>query len=394
LVLAGILLGGSVARGATFVIVNNDTVGVGFNDAALRVPVGGNTGTTLGQQRLNAFQFAANIWGAILQSNVPIKVGSTFHPQPALPCHPTSAQLGQAGPAGVHLNFAGALLADTLYPRALANSIAGTDLSGGANDVDAQFSDLIDSGCFKGASNGWYYGLDGNPPANQIDLIPALMHELCHGLGFLTFVDLATGARPSGFLASGLKPSEFNDVFMLNLEDHSTGALYPNMTDAQRVAASTNTGNLHWVGPNVEASSAFLTAGRVGNHVLMYAPPSQVPGSSVSHFDTSLTPDELMEPYATAHPLHVLATELLKDIGWTLNATATPTPTPTPTPVPCVGDCNGGGTITVDEILTMVNIGLGNASIDLCRAGDANGDGQITGDEILTAVNNALNGCR
>jgi hypothetical protein len=86
-VLAGILLGGSVARGATFVIVNNDTVGVGFNDAAPRVPVGGNTGTTLGQQRLNAFQFAANIWGAILQSNVPIKVGSTFHPQPALPCH-------------------------------------------------------------------------------------------------------------------------------------------------------------------------------------------------------------------------------------------------------------------------------------------------------------------
>lgn len=49
--------------------------------------------------------------------------------------------------------------------------------------------------------------------------------------------------------------------------------------------------------------------------------------------------------------------------------------------------------MTVDEILTMVNIALGDAPIHLCDSGDANGDGQITVDEILTAVNNALNGC-
>ena len=40
--------------------------GVGFNDPTPAVPVGGNAGTTLGQQRLNAFQSAANIWGATL----------------------------------------------------------------------------------------------------------------------------------------------------------------------------------------------------------------------------------------------------------------------------------------------------------------------------------------
>ena len=59
----------------------------------------------------------------------------------------------------------------------------------------------------------------------------------------------------------------------------------------------------------------------------------------------------------------------------------------------CVGDCNGDGTVTVDEILTMVNIALGNTPVTACEAGDANHDGQITVDEILTAVNNALNGC-
>ena len=59
----------------------------------------------------------------------------------------------------------------------------------------------------------------------------------------------------------------------------------------------------------------------------------------------------------------------------------------------CAGDCNDNGTVTVDEILTMVNIALGNAHVDDCLAGDVNGDGQITVDEILRAVNNALNGC-
>ncbi len=63
------------------------------------------------------------------------------------------------------------------------------------------------------------------------------------------------------------------------------------------------------------------------------------------------------------------------------------------TATPCVGDCDGGGQVTVDEILTMVNIALGNAGVGTCAAGDANADGRIMVDEILTAVHNALNGC-
>ncbi len=59
----------------------------------------------------------------------------------------------------------------------------------------------------------------------------------------------------------------------------------------------------------------------------------------------------------------------------------------------CTGDCSGDSVVTVDEIVTMVNIALGTADISSCEAGDANADGQITVDEILTAVNNALNGC-
>ena len=81
---------------ATIVIFNNDAPGVGFNDTTPANPVGGNSGTTVGQQRLIAFQTAANIWGASLTSAPTITVRSSWEP---LGCAATSGTLGSAGPA-------------------------------------------------------------------------------------------------------------------------------------------------------------------------------------------------------------------------------------------------------------------------------------------------------
>jgi hypothetical protein len=66
---------------------------------------------------------------------------------------------------------------------------------------------------------------------------------------------------------------------------------------------------------------------------------------------------------------------------------------PGPPPFVCTGDCDGKGGVTVNDILTMVNIALGNIGMAECEAGDDNDDSQITIDEILGAVNAALNGC-
>ena len=60
---------------------------------------------------------------------------------------------------------------------------------------------------------------------------------------------------------------------------------------------------------------------------------------------------------------------------------------------PCVGDWYGNGQVTIDELITMVNIALGDAPLSACPAGDADGRGDITIDEIIAAVNNALAGC-
>jgi len=74
--------------------------------------------------------------------------------------------------------------------------------------------------------------------------------------------------------------------------------------------------------------------------------------------------------------------------------TPTPSPaaTPTATPVPCVGDCDSRGSVTVDEIITLVNIALGNAQPLACPEGIPSG-AEVDVALIIRAVNNALDSC-
>ncbi len=60
----------------------------------------------------------------------------------------------------------------------------------------------------------------------------------------------------------------------------------------------------------------------------------------------------------------------------------------------CGGDCDSSGDVTVNEVITLVNVALGTGTLATCEAGDGNGDQQITINEIVIAVNNALTGCR
>lgn len=75
--------------------------------------------------------------------------------------------------------------------------------------------------------------------------------------------------------------------------------------------------------------------------------------------------------------------------------TATPTTTPTATALRCIGDCNGDGQVTIDEVLHAVNMSLGTiGGADVCLASfDANGDGVVAINELISAVNDALDGC-
>ena len=306
--------------GATIVIQTNDGALEGFNDPAAWTPTGGNPATKLGQARLNAFQYAADLWSACINSNVTITVRAQMDP---LFCGPSSAVLGAAGTTTIHRNFTGAPLSDTWYPQALANALRGLDLSSSNPDINATFNSNLngDSGCLGGI--GWYYGYDGNPPGNDIDFVSVVMHEIGHGLGFMTFVNLATGAKYSGA----------DDAYMVHLNHAGASpADYPSMSDAQRVTASKSDPNLNWTGANVTAVHPGIpvTAGLNSGYVRMYAPDPQESGSSVSHWSKDVTPNEVMEPSYTG-PNHDpgLAFFLLADIGWSLDAACVCTPDPT-----------------------------------------------------------------
>jgi hypothetical protein len=233
---------------ATIVIVNNDGPGEGFNDPTPVAPVGGNAGTTIGQQRLNVFAFAAGIWAANLDSTVTISVLANFDP---LTCTATSAVLGAAGARFIVRDFSGAGRPGTWYGEALGNKQAGVDLVPNEPDIQARFnSNLGQTGCLTGSF--FYYGLDNNPPPGQVNLAPVVLHELAHGLGFQTFTNGTTGAFQSGF------PSIY-DYFLL---DTTSNLDWTVMTNAQRVASAINTRRLVWSGANVTAAApSVLSAG-------------------------------------------------------------------------------------------------------------------------------------
>jgi hypothetical protein len=225
---------------ATLVIVNLNAAGVGFNDPTPATPVGGNTGTTVGAQRLIAFQAAADIWGATLTSTVPIRIGATFEP---LSCTANSAVLGSAGAIEIFSDFPNAPRAGTWYPGALASKLAGADQATDDNPhIRARFNSRLGAAdCLAGS--GFYLGLDNNAGA-QIDLVTVLLHEFGHGLGFQTFTDDETGAEIQGI------PSIW-DYFLL---DNRNNKLWANMTDAERVASAISGNGLSWNGPNVTAN--------------------------------------------------------------------------------------------------------------------------------------------
>jgi hypothetical protein len=250
-------------QAATITISSRDPAGVGFNDTTPVAPVGGNPGTTLGQQRMNVYRYVADIWERNLDSNVAITVSAGWE---ALTCSSTSAVLGSAGAWNIWHDFPNGK-PGTWYPAALANKLANVNLTDGQPDdgsgygnvdIKTQFNvNLGNTGCLDGTP--FYLGLDGNA-AGKINFVETLLHELGHGLGFSVLsVQTSTGNRinaaGSAYSATGL-PS----VWEPYMYDNTAGKTWLTMSAAERKASAINPLKLAWNGPNAVAGATMLTA--------------------------------------------------------------------------------------------------------------------------------------
>src|SRR5215475_3448314 len=82
--------------------------------------------------------------------------------------------------------------------------------------------------------------------------------------------------------------------------------------------------------------------------------------------------------------------------GWILTVAVTALVlvlTGAPARAQCVGDCNGNGSVEINELIIGVNIALGNLPVSQCPSFDCDNTGTVPINCLIQGVNNALNGC-
>ena len=313
-------LSGAQATAATITILNADGGGEGLNDQTPVAPVGGNTALTRGQQRFNVLQAAADVWAARIQSDVEIKVSAKFDVIDG--CTANSGTVGSAGPTSQRtlVGVPGAF-SDTFYPIALAEALAGANLNGAEVEITATFNSDVDGpNCF--GSKGFFYGIEpGSEPRFALALFPVVLHELGHGLGFSSLACIQAGGCDDLPLGAFLNDDGLPDVWSRFLANAADGELWADMTVAERAASMTSDPGLVWTGANVTATAGGILTGKTNGFLRMHAPGTLEPGSSVSHFTSAVSPDEVMEPVinlsAVVHDPG-RAVPLMRDMGWTV----------------------------------------------------------------------------
>ncbi|UBM59778.1 T9SS type A sorting domain-containing protein [Marinilongibacter aquaticus] len=245
-----------------------------------------------------AFQRAIDIWASLLKSDVQINVAAVW--QELGP-----NVLGSAGPATYYRNFSGAKKRNTWYPVALAEKMAGEDLNTpGDFDIVARFS----------SEQNWYYGTTGTPAVGQFDFTSVVLHELCHGLGFVGSLTVSGTQGVYGF--GGGIPAAF-DTYVINEKGQTVTDtnLFQNNTTALR--------------NELISENLFFNADKAKNvnndvYPRLYAPTVWESGSSVFHLNDkdfpAGTPNSLMTHSAGLREVNYdpgpITLNIMKEMGW------------------------------------------------------------------------------
>ena len=201
------------------------------------------------------FQAAVDIWSANFASAVPVTIEATWGRSTSY------GVLGSARPGNYYSGFDGAPDQSLWYPSALANALGGKDLDPENPEMVIQVNSVAN----------WNTRNDGTPRSNEYDLESVFLHEMGHGLGFLStdsydqFFGYGTIEQPTPYDA------------------------YAQLADGRRLSdlpspsielGKALTSPLVWAGPLGIAANG-------GQKPILYTPSRYEEGSSVSHLDES-----------------------------------------------------------------------------------------------------------
>lgn len=336
-------------------------------------------GSNITAERRAAFEAAAADIEQLIDFKQNVKVHVSFS---NLECNSSSAILGFAGPAGnvAYGNFPEAPQSNVWYVLAQAADLGNAVAINDPVHIAAEFNhQLGNAGCLPGIT--WYFGTDHNPGPGQVDFLATAVHELMHGLGFLSFVG------PDGALAGG-----FIDNYSSFLFNNSTSKSWKVMNNSERAASILSNGNLVWNGAKTTSMNSLLQAGsKTGGKVRLFAPSSYESGSSTSHFDTAVHynsgADEVMEPYDSFPQASIMASAAFCDMGWNLlRDTDSDAENDCIDAAPLVfNDADGDG--IADKLDAFPNDPTETTDVDNDGIGD-NADTDADNDDVLNASDN------
>ncbi len=198
-------------------------------------------------------QASIDTWSANFKSSVTISVDASWGRSSSW------GVLGSARPGSFFSAFSGAPDPSLWYPSALANALAGKDLDKANPEIVIQVN----------SAAPWNSRGDGAPTSSEYDLQSVFLHELGHGLGFLS-----NDAYDSFFgLGSLDQPTPF-DAYLQTADGRRLADL-PTPSKELGVALTTS---LVWSGANgIKANGGIKPK--------MYTPSRYEAGSSTSHLD-------------------------------------------------------------------------------------------------------------
>ncbi len=198
-------------------------------------------------------QSALDTWAANFKSEVEVNVSATWGRSS------NSDVLGSARPGSYFAGFVGAPDSSLWYPSALANALANKDLDRDNPEIIIQVN----------SAANWNQRGDDKPRSTEYDLESVILHEVAHGLGFLS-ADVYDKFFGYGSID---QPTPF-DAYIQTPDGRRLADLPTPSLELGKALTSP----LYWIGENGKRANG-------GEKLKMYTPTTYEPGSSVSHLD-------------------------------------------------------------------------------------------------------------